>query len=171
MTLSEGGPAEVGRHGARHPSACHIGGLQGPSVLCLCRAGSLLCPGWEGSPVPRLGSSSGTWELMQLMGSAPSGFCSPREGAKLPRGDAPPKAAAYRGLSRERGFPGPRSMNEGCSCALRHRDHCRARGLDRKLSEPHVLGPRHFSRSWPTLLTRQQEVGEASGRMEENHKT
>lgn len=86
------------------------------------------------------------------MGSAPSGFCSPRVGAKPPRGEAPPIAAAYRGLGRERGFPGPRAMNEGCSWALRHRDHCRARGLDRKLSEPHALGAPAFFKVMANII-------------------
>lgn len=54
-------------------------------------------------------------------------------------------------------------MNAGSSPALCHRDHCRVRGPGGKTQ--------HFSRSWPTLVTRQEEVGEASGRMGGTHKT
>lgn len=45
-------------------------------------------------------------------------------------------------------------MNEGCSWALRHSDHCRVRGQDRKLSEPHALGAPAFFKVMANMINK-----------------
>lgn len=63
-------------------------------------------------------------------------------------------------------------MNEGCPSAPMSQRPLQGEGTRREGSAGCMhSGPQHFLRSWPPLLTRQEEVGEASGRMEETHKT